>query len=141
MYLVPINEHMFVNPNNIATLLYEGPNTTRIVYSDGRSQDRVEMPIQKLADILNGEEMRYIITADDNGDWWCTVPGADMHMGLGKDPEAALQDAKIMEYARNPKKEEDGEGTPVSDDPTSPEDDSVIPADPASGDVSKKDGK
>lgn len=101
MYLVPIDEHQFVNPNNVATLLYEGPNTTRIVYTDGRTQDRVEIPIQKLADILNGEAMRYIITQDEDDNWWCDVPGESLQLGHGDSPEAAFQDAKFKWEVRN----------------------------------------
>lgn len=101
MYLVPIDEHQFVNPNNVATLLYEGPELTRIVYADGRTQDRVEMPIQKLADILNGEAMRYIITQDEDDNWWCDVPGESLQLGHGNSPEGAFQDAKMKWEIRN----------------------------------------
>lgn len=101
-YLVPIDEYLFVNPNSVANLMHEGPTTTRITYVDGRAQDRVEIPIQKLADILNGETMRYIITKDneDSESWWCNVPGHEMHLGFGTTPEEAFEDARRVQKAR-----------------------------------------
>lgn len=101
MHLVKIDDDFFLNPQNVATLMKEGPETTRVIYADGRAQDRIELPIQKLADILNGEAMRYIITQDDDGDWWCDVPGESMQLGYGSTAEEAFADAKMKWEVRN----------------------------------------